>query len=135
MAPARRSARRNEYPARHYATPGSERTPYALRQHELPFPILSPAAMRAAVDLISMPVSAASQFIAIAQFERRLDGKRHQRQKSQQRRHRERNDEIIFVVENFNMQRHRISEARNTATADGNRAEPAHSAGLAAEQA
>src|SRR5690606_13302722 len=131
MAPARRSARRNEYPARHYATPGSERTPYALRQHELPFPILSPAAMRAAVDLISMPVSAASQFIAIAQFERRLDGKRQQRQKSQQRRHRERTDEVIFVVENFHMQRHRIAETANMCRDDGNRAALAHRPGIA----
>ena len=55
--------------------------------------------------------------------------------KRQQRRHRERGGELIFVVENLDVQRHGIGESADVAGNHRNRAKLAHRAGIAKNHA
>ena len=68
-------------------------------------------------------------------FDDRLDQQRHQRQDRQQRRHGERSDRLVFVVEHFDVQRHRVGLAANVARDHRHRAEFAHRPRIAQDHA
>ena len=73
--------------------------------------------------------------VAIAVFEDGFEHQRHQRQRRQQRGHGEGGDEIVLVVEDFDMQRHGVGQAANVAGHHRHGAELAHGAGVAEQHA
>jgi hypothetical protein len=68
-------------------------------------------------------------------FHKALARQGQQRQQRQQRRHRERRRVVVFVVENFNMQRHGIGEPADVPGDHRDGAELAHGAGIAQQYA
>src|SRR5688572_1681489 len=73
--------------------------------------------------------------IAVAPFERALEDERDERERREERGDGEGGDEIIFVVEDLDVQRHRVGLAADMARDDRDRAELAHRAGVAQEDA
>ena len=68
-------------------------------------------------------------------FEKRLGRKRQKRQQRQQRRDREGGDEIVLVVEDLHVQRHGVGLAADMAGHHRHRAELAHGARIAKQDA
>src|SRR4029079_12534147 len=68
-------------------------------------------------------------------LENGLHDQRDQRQHRQQRRNRKRGYELIFIVENFDQQRHGVGLATDMARHNGYRAELAHSPRVAQQDA
>ena len=68
-------------------------------------------------------------------LDQRLRDERDERQHGQQRGHGERGDEVVFVVEDLDVQRHRIGLAPDVAGHDRDGAELAHRAGIAEDHA
>ena len=68
-------------------------------------------------------------------FEQALRGERHEGEERQQRSDGEGGGEIIFVIEDFDMQRHGVGQAAYMAGDDRDRAELAHGARIAQEHA
>ena len=75
------------------------------------------------------------QSIAQAAAHNRLSDQRHQRQQRQQRRDRERGREIIIVVQDFDIKRHRIGQPADMSRDHRDRAEFAHRARVADDHA
>jgi hypothetical protein len=68
-------------------------------------------------------------------FDQRLGGQRDEREQSEQRRDRERGDEIVLVVEDLDVQRHGVGQPANVARHHGHGAELAHGARVAQQHA
>src|SRR3546814_4319125 len=68
-------------------------------------------------------------------FDDGFENERHQRKECEQRRDREGGDEIIFIVEDLDMQRHRVGLSAQMAGNDRHRAELPHRARIAEQYA
>src|SRR5258705_6311835 len=77
----------------------------------------------------------AGQGLAVVHFKQRLREQRDERQKRQQRRHGESRGEIVFVVEDFDLQRHGVGEPADMARDHRHGAEFSHCARVAQEHA
>ena len=71
----------------------------------------------------------------VSRFDDGLHDQRHQREERQQRRARERAREVVFVVEDLDVQRQRVGHAADVARHDRHRAELAHRARVAEDDA
>src|SRR5690606_29005935 len=61
-------------------------------------------------SIVASMLGRCGDLVAIAVFENGFEQERHQRERRKQRRHGEGRDEIILVVEDFDLQRHGVGE-------------------------
>src|SRR3546814_20358209 len=73
-------------------------------------------------------MSRAPALIVEMPFDDGFENERHQRKECEQRRDREGGDEIIFIVEDLDMQRHRVGMSAQMAENDRHRAQLPHRA-------